>query len=75
MAKRDKPDAAIKSMRKGDKLVVTKLDRLAREICPEVGDSVKTLLASGMSKAKVCEDVGISRASLYRIIKDAPQSA
>ena len=31
-------------------------------------DSVKALLASGMSKTKVCEQVGISRASLYRIL-------
>lgn len=31
-------------------------------------DSVKTLLATGMSKAKVCEQIGISRASLYRIL-------
>ncbi|SEN01527.1 recombinase family protein [Palleronia pelagia] len=32
-------------------------------------ESVKALLASGMSKAKVCEQVGISRASLYRILQ------
>ena len=34
-------------------------------------DAVLSLLSSGMSKAKVCEHVGISRASLYRIIKEA----
>lgn len=150
VGERDKLDAAIKSMRKGDKLVVTKLDRLARSVrhlgelletldtkgaglvilsmggqqvdtttatgrmmlnvmasvaqferemmlerqkegvqkarkegkytgrkptAMAKGDSVKALLASGMSKTKVCEQVGISRASLYRIIKDAPQRA
>lgn len=34
-------------------------------------DAVLSLLKSGMSKAKVCEQVGISRASLYRIIKES----
>lgn len=31
-------------------------------------NSVMALLASGVSKAKICEQVGISRASLYRIL-------
>ena len=31
-------------------------------------DSVKALLESGMSKAEVCRSVGISKASLYRIL-------
>ncbi|MBQ1203665.1 MAG: recombinase family protein [Loktanella sp.] len=34
-------------------------------------DAVLSLLKSGMSKTKVCEQVGISRASLYRIIKES----
>ena len=33
------------------------------------GEAVMSLLNSGMSKAKVCEHVGISRASLYRILE------
>jgi DNA invertase Pin-like site-specific DNA recombinase len=32
-------------------------------------EAVQSLLASGMSKAKVCDQLGISRASLYRILK------
>jgi DNA invertase Pin-like site-specific DNA recombinase len=32
------------------------------------GEAVRSLLNSGMSKAKVCEQVGISKASLYRIL-------
>ena len=138
-------DAAIKSLRTGDKLVVTKLDRLARsvrhlgdliEVLEAKGaglvilsmggqqvdtttatglmmlnvmasvaqfereimlerqkegiakakaegkytgrkptamaksDAVMSLLNSGMSKVKVCDQVGISKASLYRIIKE-----
>lgn len=31
-------------------------------------ESAKALLATGMSKSKVCEQIGISRASLYRIL-------
>jgi len=31
-------------------------------------ESVKALLESGMSKAEVCRSVGISKASLYRIL-------
>ncbi|MHA6326789.1 recombinase family protein [Roseivivax sp. CAU 1753] len=144
VGEREQLEAAIKSLRKGDKLVVTKLDRLARSVrhlgellerledkgCGLVilsmggqqvdtttatgkmmlnvmasvaqferemmlerqkegiakakaegkytgrkptamakADSVKALLASGMSKTKVCEQVGISRASLYRILE------
>ena len=142
----DRPqlDAAIRSLREGDKLVVTKLDRLARSVkhlgelleklerkgaglvilsmggqqidtttatgklmlnvmssvaqferemmlerqkegiakAKKEGkytgrkptamakkDAVLSLLQSGMSKAKVCEQVGISRASLYRILE------
>lgn len=143
VGERDQLDAAIKSLRSGDKLVVTKLDRLARSVrhlgellealeakgaglvilsmggqqidtttatgkmmlnvmasvaqferemmlerqkegiakakadgkytgrkptAMAKADSVKALLATGMSKAKVCEQVGISRASLYRIL-------
>jgi|TARA_B110000908_G_scaffold148637_1_gene181272 DNA invertase Pin-like site-specific DNA recombinase len=34
-------------------------------------DAVLSLLSSGMPKTKVCEHVGISRASLYRIIAQA----
>jgi transposase-like protein len=30
-------------------------------------DAALSLLTTGMSKAKVCEQLGISRASLYRI--------
>jgi DNA invertase Pin-like site-specific DNA recombinase len=143
----DRPqlDAAIKALRAGDKLVVTKLDRLARSVkhlgeivdtleakgaglvilslggqqidtstatgklllnllssigqferemmlerqregvarakaeglytgrkptAMAKGDAVKALLASGMSKVDVCQRLGISRASLYRIIAD-----
>jgi DNA invertase Pin-like site-specific DNA recombinase len=32
-------------------------------------EAVQSMLASGMSKAKVCDQLGISRASLYRILK------
>lgn len=144
----DRPqlDAAIKSLRKGDKLVVCKLDRLARSVkhlgelldtieakgaglvilsmggqqidtttatgklmlnimssiaqferemmlerqregiqkakaegkytgrkptAMAKGDAVKTLVASGMSKADVCKRLNISRASLYRILAEA----
>lgn len=143
VGERPQLDAAIKSLRKGDKLVVTKLDRLARSV-RHLGDlldeleakgaglvilsmggqqidtttatgklmlnvvssvaqferemmlerqkegiakakregkytgrkptamakseAVLSLLKSGMSKQKVCEHVGISRASLYRIL-------
>ena len=143
VGEREQLDAAIKSLRTGDKLVVTKLDRLARSV-RHLGDlievleakgaglvilsmggqqvdtttatgkmmlnvmasvaqferemmlerqkegiakakadgkytgrkptamakseAVMSLLSSGMSKAKVCEQVGISKASLYRII-------
>jgi DNA invertase Pin-like site-specific DNA recombinase len=38
-------------------------------------DAVLSLLKSGMSKAKVCEQVGISRASLYRILEQQKQTA
>ncbi|WP_445809357.1 helix-turn-helix domain-containing protein [Yoonia sp.] len=31
-------------------------------------DAALSLLKSGLSKAKVCEQLGISRASLYRIL-------
>ena len=143
VGEREQLDAAIKSLRSGDKLVVTKLDRLARsvrhlgdliEVLEAKGaglvilsmggqqvdtttatgkmmlnvmasvaqferemmlerqkegiakakaegkytgrkptamaksDTVMTLLKSGTSKAKICEEVGISKASLYRII-------
>jgi DNA invertase Pin-like site-specific DNA recombinase len=120
VGEREQLDAAIKSLRTGDKLVVTKLDRLARSV-RHLGDllevleakgaglvilsmggqqvdtttatgkmmlnvmasvaqferemmlerqkeAVRSLLNSGMSKAKVCEQVGISKASLYRIL-------
>ena len=39
-------DAAIKSLRSGDKLVVTKLDRLARSV-RHLGDMLETLEAKG----------------------------
>lgn len=143
VGERQQLDAAIKSLRKGDKLVVAKLDRLARSVrhlgdlletleakgsglvilsmggqqvdtstatgkmmlnvmgsvaqferemmlerqkegiqkakadgkytgrkptAMAKADSVKALLATGMSKAKVCQQVGISKASLYRIL-------
>jgi DNA invertase Pin-like site-specific DNA recombinase len=143
VAERQELENAIKSLREGDKLVVTKLDRLARSVrhlgelldtleakgaglvilsmggqqvdtttatgrmmlnvmaavaqferemmlerqkegiakakaegkytgrkptAMAKADAAKSLLASGMSKAKVCEHLGISRASLYRII-------
>ena len=146
VGERKELDAAINSLRKGDKLVVTKLDRLARSVrhlgdlletleakgaglvilsmggqqvdtttatgkmmlnvmasvaqferemmlerqkegiakakkegkytgrkptAMNKADAVLSLLSSGMSKTKVCEHVGISRASLYRIIKEA----
>ena len=143
VGERPQLDAAIKSLRKGDKLVVTKLDRLARSVkhlgdlletlegkgaglvilsmggqqidtttatgkmmlnvmasvaqferemmlerqkegiakakaegkytgrkptAMNKSDAVLSLLKSGMTKAKVCEHLGISRASLYRIL-------
>ena len=143
VGEREQLDSAIKSLRQGDKLVVVKLDRLARSVrhlgelletleakgaglvilsmggqqidtttatgkmmlnvmasvaqferemmlerqkegiqkakaegkytgrkptAMAKADSVRALLASGMTKAKVCEQVGISRASLYRIL-------
>ncbi|WP_417255544.1 recombinase family protein [Celeribacter halophilus] len=143
VAERQELENAIKSLRAGDKLVVTKLDRLARSVrhlgelldtlegkgaglviqslggqqvdtttatgklmlnvmasvaqferemmlerqkegiakakaegkytgrkptAMAKSDAAKSLLATGMSKAKVCEHLGISRASLYRII-------
>ena len=143
VGEREQLDAAIKSLRSGDKLVVTKLDRLARSV-RHLGDllevleskgaglvilsmggqqvdtttatgkmmlnvmasvaqferemmlerqkegiakakaegkytgrkptamakseAVMSLLKTGMSKGRVCEQVGISKASLYRII-------
>lgn len=36
-------------------------------------DAVLSLLQSGMPKAKVCRQVGISRASLYRILEQQKQ--
>ena len=144
VGEREQLDAAIKSLRTGDKLVVCKLDRLARsvrhlgdliEVLEAKGaglvilsmggqqvdtttatgkmmlnvmasvaqferemmlerqkegiakakaegkytgrkptamaksDAVMSLLNSGMSKVKVCEQVGISKASLYRILE------
>lgn len=149
VGERQQLDNAIKSLRAGDKLVVTKLDRLARsvrhlgellEILEARGaglvilsmggqqidtttatgkmmlnvmasvaqferemmlerqregvqkakaegkytgrkptamaktDAVLSLLKSGMSKAKVCEQIGISRASLYRILEQQKQT-
>jgi DNA invertase Pin-like site-specific DNA recombinase len=146
IGEREQLDAAIKSLRSGDKLVVCKLDRLARSVrhlgdlidtleargaglvilsmggqqvdtttatgkmmlnvmasvaqferemmlerqkegiakakaegkytgrkptAMAKSDAVLSLLNSGMSKAKVCEQIGISRASLYRIISRA----
>ncbi|MEI4234816.1 recombinase family protein [Roseovarius sp. D22-M7] len=146
VGERQQLDSAIKSLRKGDKLVVAKLDRLARSVrhigdlletleskgsglvilsmggqqvdtttatgkmmlnvmgsvaqferemmlerqkegiqkakadgkytgrkptAMAKADSVKALLATGMSKAKVCQQVGISKASLYRILASA----
>ncbi|MDV4144967.1 recombinase family protein [Shimia sp. FJ5] len=146
IGERPQLDAAIRSLRKGDKLVVTKLDRLARSVkhlgellekleskgaglvilsmggqqidtstatgklmlnvmssvaqferemmlerqkegiakAKKAGkytgrkpsamlkkDAVLSLLQSGMSKTKVCEQVGISRASLYRILSQS----
>lgn len=143
VAERQELESAIKSLRKGDKLVVTKLDRLARSVrhlgelldtldVAEAGlvilsmggqqidtttatgrmmlnvmaavaqferemmlerqregiakaksegkytgrkptamikaSAAMSLLATGMSKAQVCKNLGISRASLYRII-------
>jgi len=140
---REQLDAALKALRSGDKLVISKLDRLARSV-KHLGDileqleergaglvilsiggqqidtstatgklmlnimsavaqferemmlerqregiakaksegkytgrkptaqnkaaGVRALIASGMSKAKICEQVGISKASLYRIL-------
>lgn len=150
VGEREKLVAAIRNLRTGDKLVVTKLDRLARNVrhlgelletldtkgaglvilsmggqqidtttatgrmmlnvmasvaqferemmlerqkegiqkakdqgkytgrkptAMNKADAVLSLLKSGMSKTKVCEQVGISRASLYRIIKDSPEAA
>ncbi|SMO73298.1 Site-specific DNA recombinase [Thalassovita litoralis] len=144
VGERPQLDAAIKSLRKGDKLVVTKLDRLARSVrhlgelletleakgaglvilsmggqqidtttatgklmlnvmssvaqferemmlerqkegiakakaegkytgrkptAMAKSDAVLSLLQSGMTKKKVCDQVGISMASLYRIIE------
>ena len=144
VGERPQLDNAIKSLRKGDKLVVTKLDRLARSVrhlgdlldeleskgaglvilsmggqqidtttatgklmlnvmssvaqferemmlerqkegiakakaegkytgrkptAMAKADAVLSLLQSGMTKKKVCEHVGISMASLYRIIE------
>jgi DNA invertase Pin-like site-specific DNA recombinase len=34
-------------------------------------EAVQSLLATGMSKTDVCQQVGISRASLYRILAKA----
>ena len=143
VGERPQLDAAIKSLRKGDKLVVTKLDRLARSVrhlgelletleakgaglvilsmggqqidtttatgkmmlnvmasvaqferemmlerqregiakakaegkytgrkptAMNKSDAALSLLKSGLSKAMVCEQLGISRASLYRIL-------
>lgn len=143
VGERSQLEAAIKSLRKDDKLVVTKLDRLARSVkhlgdlldtlegrgaglvilsmggqqvdtttatgkmmlnvmasvaqferemmlerqkegiakakaegkytgrkptAMNKSDAVLSLLKSGMTKAKVCEHLGISRASLYRIL-------
>ena len=150
VGERQQLDAAIKSLRSGDKLVVCKLDRLARsvrhlgELLEELEakgagvvilsmggqqvdtttatgrmmlnvmasvaqferemmlerqregiakakadgkytgrkptamaktDAALSLLKSGMSKAKVCEQLGISRASLYRILGTAKDAA
>lgn len=144
VGERQQLDSAIKSLRSGDKLVVCKLDRLARSVrhlgelleeleakgagvvilsmggqqidtttatgrmmlnvmasvaqferemmlerqregiakAKEEGkytgrrptamaksDAALSLIKSGMSKVKVCEQLGISKASLYRIIK------
>lgn len=144
VGERPQLDAAIKSLRKGDKLVVTKLDRLARSVrhlgdlldeleakgaglvilsiggqqidtttatgklmlnvmssvaqferemmlerqregiqkakaegkytgrkptAMAKSDAVLSLLQSGMTKKKVCDQVGISMASLYRILE------
>ena len=143
VGERPELDAAIKSLREGDKLVVTKLDRLARSVqhlgqllteleakgaglvilsmggqqvdtttatgklmlnvmssvaqferemmlerqregiakakaegkytgrkptAMAKSETVRALLEAGKSKADICRDVGISRASLYRII-------
>lgn len=143
VGERPQLDAAIKSLRKGDKLVVSKLDRLARSVkhlgelldvleakgaglvilsmggqqvdtttatgklmlnvmssvsqferemmlerqregiikakadgkytgrkptAMAKSEAVLSLLSSGMSKAKVCTQLGISRASLYRVL-------
>lgn len=148
VGERPQLDNALKSLREGDKLVVTKLDRLARSVrhlgelleqleakgaglvilsmggqqidtttatgkmmlnvmasvaqferemmlerqregiqkAKEAGkytgrkptamakaDAVLSLLQSGMPKAKVCRQVGISRASLYRILEQQKQ--
>ena len=91
-------DAAIKSLRKGDQLVVTKLDRLARSLEHAIQverqrDSIARAKAEGKYKgrvptararstevlgmmlqgkglAEVARLIGISRASVYRIIAD-----
>lgn len=143
VSEREELHAALKSLRSGDKLVVTKLDRLARSVkhlgnlietlqskgsgliilslggtqldtttatgtlmlnvmvsvaqferemmlerqregiqkaksegkykgrkatAMAKADTVYQLLQSGMSKTRICEQIGISRASLYRII-------
>ena len=46
VCERPQLDAAIKSLRKGDKLVVTKLDRLARSV-RHLGELLETLEAKG----------------------------
>ena len=46
VGERPQLDAAIKSLRKGDKLVVTKLDRLARSV-RHLGELLETLEAKG----------------------------
>ena len=46
VGERPQLDAAIKSLRKGDKLVVTKLDRLARSV-RHLGELLETLDAKG----------------------------
>lgn len=46
VGERHQLDAAIKSLRQGDKLVVTKLDRLARSV-RHLGDLLETLEAKG----------------------------
>jgi DNA invertase Pin-like site-specific DNA recombinase len=77
VAQRDQLAAALDFVREGDTLIVTRLDRLARSTADLLGvvatlEAKKVVLhAQGLGASAIAAEIGISRASVYRVLSQA----